>query len=498
MGKCVIFARVSTQKQTLEQQIDLLVVEAHRRGYDDSQLVMIKEKESATSLDISERVGLQKLQEAIAEDSSIDCIIIYELSRLSRRPADLYKIRDFLLPKKINLISLTPPLELLDSEGNLSNTASMIFGVFSSLAEQEGYIRVQRVKRGIAKKKSEGKVMGRKMIFGYDRVKGEPVVNEKQAVIVREIFDRFQSGESCGVIGYDMYLRGVFGSDLRRCSAVSRVSVLLADERYCGKWPFPAIVSKAQFDKCRSIINSHSKDFARTNYTDKDYYCAGVLYTDRGYAMCPSYGNRRYQYRDPDKVYSLNVNMNILDNLTLYALKRYLESGVNEAERQSEIEEVRDKLDKNKERESEIRKKISMLNEENDMIENRIIKKRITESKGDSMIDANIAQIRKLEDSLDDILYENGVFNNRLIYLISFLYESAEDNVIPDTPNEIKANIKKYITKIIVSRLGFGRFNIRYIFRDKTEKEYGFYSIVHKCQYFDDQGQEIHLETAKK
>ena len=136
--KCIIFARVSTQKQTLEQQLDKLIDEARKRGYDDSQLVIIKDKESATKLSIDERLGLQKLKEAVSQYDDIDCIIIYELSRLSRRPADLYQIRDFLLKRKINLISLTPPMELLDSNKELSNTASMIFGIFGSLAEQEG------------------------------------------------------------------------------------------------------------------------------------------------------------------------------------------------------------------------------------------------------------------------------------------------------------------------------------------------------------------------
>lgn len=492
--KCIIFSRVSTEKQTLEQQTEKLIEAAHNRGYNDNQLVIIEQKESATRLNLSERIGLQKLKEVLAEHSDIDCIIIYELSRLSRRPADLYHIRDFLIERHINLISLTPYMELLDENGNFNNMASVIFGIYSSLSEQEGYLRIERVTRGISKKKSEGKVMGRKMIFGYDRINGEPVVNEQQADIVKEIFNRFESGESCGVIGYDMYLRGVFGSDLKRGSVVCRISVLLADERYAGKWPFPAIVSRTQYDRCRKIIESHSKDFARTNYTDKDYYCVGVLYTDRGFAMCPSYGNNRYQYRDPNKECSLNANMKIIDNLTLYALKKYLDSGVNEIERQKEYEEVSCKIDKNKEKEAEIKKKIELLKSENEMIENRIIKGRLNEARGDSMIDDNNSIIRKLEEALDDIIYENGVFNNRLIYLTSFIYEGENSTQIADTPNEIKAAIKKYIERIVLTRLGFGKFNVKYIFKDKAEKTYGFYSVVHNLHYYDEDGNEISIK----
>lgn len=495
--KCIIFSRVSTAKQTLEQQTELLINEAIRRGYSKDELYLISDKESATQLDISERLGLQKLQDAIAEHSSINTIIVYELSRLSRRPADLYKIKEFLLSKKINLVSIAPPFELLDSDGNQSKHASMIFGIFGSLAEQEGYLRVERVKRGIAKKKSEGKVMGKKMIFGYTRINGEPKIKDDESTLIKEIFNRFEAGESCGAIGYDFYLRGVFGTDNKRNTVVCRVSNILSEERYNGSvWPFPGIVSKTQFDRCREIIKNRSKNFARIHYTDKDYYCVGVLYTDKGFAMCPSYGTGIYQYRDPNKECSLNVNMKILDELTLYALKKYLDSGVNALEKEKEIEEVRKKLNINKEKEIEINRKIKSLKDENDMIEYRVIKRRISESKGDSMIDANLLSIKKLEDTLDDIVYENGLFNNRLIYLNSFFsdddYTSSSD--IASTPNEIKANIRKYIERIVVTRTGFGSFTLKYIFKDKAEKVYSFTSVVHKKKFYNELGEEIDIK----
>ena len=489
--KCIIFSRVSTEKQTLEQQTDKLIEEAHRRGYADSQLVIIEEKESATLLDISERKGLQRLKEVLADD--IECIIIYELSRLSRKPADLYKIRDMLIGRGINLISLTPAMELLDRDGRINSSAMMVFGIYGTLSEQEGYLRTERVKRGIAKKKSEGKVMGRVMIMGYRRVDGRPVIHEDEAVIIREVFSRFEAGESCGAIGYDLYLRGIFGDKIKRGSAVCRVSGILAEERYAGVWPFPAIVTRKQYDRCREIIAEKSKNFARLNYTDKDYYCAGLLYTDKGYAMCPSYGNRRYQYRDPDRQNSLNVNMDIVDGLSRYALRKYLESGADAAEKELEIKELQNKIKINTDKDTAIRAKLKALEDENNMIENRIIKGRIPESKGDTMIDENLAEIKKLEDLLDDILYENGVFQNRLIYLNSFVYEGGAVT-IPDTPGEIKAALRKYIKRIIVNRTGYGQFNLTYLFTDGYECKFTFVSVVHNRKFWDSEGREIKEE----
>jgi len=35
--------------------------------------------------------------------------------------------------------------------------------------------------------------------------------------------------------------------------------------------------------------------------------------------------------------------------------------------------------------------------------------------------------------------------------------------------------------------------DLREFFKDKVEKEYGFYSIVHKCEYYDSDGKVIQI-----
>ena len=97
MKKTILFARVSTQQQTLESQIVELQNEASRWGYSSKQQVLIQMKESAVTLDTEERQGIRMLKEAIETDSSIDSVIIFEISRLSRRPKVLYEVRDWLL-----------------------------------------------------------------------------------------------------------------------------------------------------------------------------------------------------------------------------------------------------------------------------------------------------------------------------------------------------------------------------------------------------------------
>ena len=84
MNKCILLSRVSTQQQTLAQQTNELLRYAKSRGYNDSCIIVIEDKESAIKLDEEHRKGLIKMKEHIANDKSIDCVICYEISRISR------------------------------------------------------------------------------------------------------------------------------------------------------------------------------------------------------------------------------------------------------------------------------------------------------------------------------------------------------------------------------------------------------------------------------
>ena len=90
--KCILFSRVSTLQQSLESQTDSIKNEALRLGYNENNLILIEQKESAVKLDIEERIGIQQLKHYIENDKNIDCVIVYEISRLARRPKILYEI----------------------------------------------------------------------------------------------------------------------------------------------------------------------------------------------------------------------------------------------------------------------------------------------------------------------------------------------------------------------------------------------------------------------
>lgn len=137
--KCIILSRVSTIVQDLNQQTEEVKKQALADGY--TEIIIIEDKESAVKLDEESRLGLSKLKSLIIADKTIKCVYAYELSRIGRRPEVNYSIRDFLKDNKVQLIVLKPYIKLFNDDFSVNETSNMIFSIFNSLAENEGYLR---------------------------------------------------------------------------------------------------------------------------------------------------------------------------------------------------------------------------------------------------------------------------------------------------------------------------------------------------------------------
>ena len=158
--RAIILSRVSSLQQTLEQQTEAVLKEVRKDGYTDDDIIIIEDKESAIKLSEEERNGLNKMKESISSDPSINAVYLYELSRLSRRQSTLFSIRDYLIERNIQLICLQPYMKLLDEDGRMSQTASLMFSIFSSFSETEMSIKKERMMRGRRYNKAVGKHSG--------------------------------------------------------------------------------------------------------------------------------------------------------------------------------------------------------------------------------------------------------------------------------------------------------------------------------------------------
>lgn len=72
--KAIILARVSTAKQSYDEQVNDLIALAIKDGYTKRQIKVIKNKESGIKLDEVHRLGLIELKETIKNDASINAV----------------------------------------------------------------------------------------------------------------------------------------------------------------------------------------------------------------------------------------------------------------------------------------------------------------------------------------------------------------------------------------------------------------------------------------
>ena len=118
----VIYARVSTNGQDYERQLNDLRNYASRMGYN-----VVKEfaEKISGAKKVAEREALTELL-SFVEANDIDKVLIYECSRLSRRVADFINIVDQLNEAHISLYIYQNGLETLQADGKPNPIAQLV------------------------------------------------------------------------------------------------------------------------------------------------------------------------------------------------------------------------------------------------------------------------------------------------------------------------------------------------------------------------------------
>ena len=135
------YARVSTEDQNLDRQIDAL----NKYGVDK----LFNEKMSGIK---RERPELNKLIERM---SAGDTVVIESLSRLGRSTKDLIELMELFNAKGVNLVSLK---ESIDTS---SSTGKLLFTLMSALAQFERDLISERTIEGLKAARARGRMGGR-------------------------------------------------------------------------------------------------------------------------------------------------------------------------------------------------------------------------------------------------------------------------------------------------------------------------------------------------
>jgi DNA invertase Pin-like site-specific DNA recombinase len=218
------------------------------------------------------------------KENSFDVILVWKFSRFARNQEESIVYKNMLKKAGVDVVSISEPI---------------IEGPFGSLIERivewqdQFYLTnlSQEVKRGMTEKATRGEPLCHPA-FGYDMQDKRYYINEEQAAIVREIFDRFVNGEKVSTI--TNYLQSI-GVRTNRGNLPERrfAEYILRNPVYCGKIRWcpdgrrssvrnydnegaiivdglhEPIITQETFDKAQELIEANKKKYRKYQRSDQ-------------------------------------------------------------------------------------------------------------------------------------------------------------------------------------------------------------------------------------
>jgi len=160
------YARVSTQDQNLEMQLDAL----GKAGCEK----VFQEKASGIK---SDRPALAAMQQVLRQG---DIIYIYKLDRLGRSLKHLLELTSDFEKRGIGLVSINDHIDTTTAQGRL------IFNIFASLAEFERDLIRERTKSGLEAARARGRKGG--------RCRGLSKEAERKAMLAQTLYNERKLG----------------------------------------------------------------------------------------------------------------------------------------------------------------------------------------------------------------------------------------------------------------------------------------------------------------
>lgn len=484
MEKVIVLSRCSTVYQDVTQQTDSIMKQVHADGYNDDQVIIIENNESGSKLSIEEREGLNEMFSLIENDfqKEIKSVYCFEISRIGRKPDIVFKVRDFLLNRNINLVCVKPYFKMLDEDGKISESSSIMFGLFAVMAESETRTRVERTMRGKRKLKAEKKWTGGWIRFGYSVGPDKRFIPNDDADTVREIFDMYLTGLSVQSITEELIERGKLNYDRVKVGSIF-VGRVLNCKDYYNEVLYPKIIEKSVFDKCQQI-KAGKKCLPKT-FHKHVYYCSSIIRDYKTGQMMIGYAHNACYRNNELKV---QISVNLIDSMvwTLAQHNKIIES---KRDKSPLLKKLVDDISVLEDKIKTAEDKISKFSKQRDMIEIRLIKGKISEKAAECLekeIEDDTERIKHVLESLTTELrlknHEFSSFTNKDDNLFEELSDISDDTV---RYNIIHEEIKM----IKVERLGYSSVKLYVMYR--FHEEWTVYDIDTKRKKLYLCGEEI-------
>ncbi|MBP1154480.1 MULTISPECIES: recombinase family protein [unclassified Paenibacillus] len=180
-----LYCRVSTDEQaregvSLEEQQERLKAYCRAMGWTDQFQIFIDDGYSAKNL---ERPALTRLLQAV-KSGNVTRIMVTKLDRMSRRLLDLLNLIDLFQDFEVSFVSISESFDTNTPSGRLT------LQVLGAVAEFERERIRERVFENMLHAASTGKWLTQSP-YGYDLIDKSLVTNEKEAKIVKRVFELY-------------------------------------------------------------------------------------------------------------------------------------------------------------------------------------------------------------------------------------------------------------------------------------------------------------------
>ena len=296
----VIYARFSSHSQT-EQSIEGQLKVCYEYAEQNHYTVVGEYIDRAMSGKYDNRAEFQRMI-SDSDKHTFEGVLVYQLDRFARNRYDsaIYKAK---LKKN--------GVRVLSAKENITDDASgiLVEGVLESMAEYYSAELSQKIHRGMEINAQKCLSNGSNPGLGFKVDKDRRFyVDEDEAKIVREIFERYASGETKAEIVKDLKRRKVktsLGNDF----TYNSLSRMLSNKRYIGVYMYkgqetpdgmPRILDDDLFYKVQDILNKNKKAPART-HGEGEYLLTTKLFCGHCKNMMVGYGGtsktgKQYHY----------------------------------------------------------------------------------------------------------------------------------------------------------------------------------------------------------
>lgn len=456
MKKVICFARVSTIAQDLQPQLDAVKRQIIADGYKESEIVVVKGKESAIKLKEEERQTLNEMKRLIEDYPTIEAVYFFAVDRLARRMSVVMSIKEWADDNNICLVFMNPQfIKTLtrNEKGELiqNEFATLILAMLSYGAAMEMKVKQERFKTSKDSLRAAGKVWVGKPMYGYYKDKDKTIqVDKDKASIIRDLFDDYLNTSTSLKLLYEDYVAK--GKLAKIKGGAARLQHLYEELGYSGrneKIKYPAIVTPEVQD---AVIEKMKLNKSLPKNSQRNIFLAkGLLYDSATNCAMTGSGNRGVYRTHVGKLEVVNINA--VDSILWYCAIRF--KSFQLANKQIDLsDEYKKEISSNEAKIANLTKMLETNAKNQKRALDKLLAGKVTEAAYNGIADDLVEEEKKLEASITQA--QNTIARlKKMLRVESKQSLDSKQNNLEEITDDIQRQeiIKDTIGKAIMQRV---------------------------------------------